>query len=402
MPASSSSLSVVVDAVQRLDRPAEPLSAAESVGLLTALSAVPDPRDRRGIRHSLQSILLLVVGAVMAGKTSWVGMAGWAARAEHRLRKCGATPSAATFARLLAAIDPAALQAALDRWISARLAARAAAPIAAADPVGARRAPRQVLAIDGKVLRGARTADGPLMLVAAYDSAAGVVVGQVAVDGGDEIAALPAVCDTVADLHEVLVTADALQCQRAHATYLVGRGAHYALTVKGNQRRLRDALAAQPWSQVPALVQHEVGHGRRETRSIKVLSTDGQPQLAALFPHAAQIAKIIRRRRRPGRNPTVQTVYLITSLDHRQATSEQLAGFARGQWRIENGLHWVRDVTQSEDRCRVRTGSAPQNLAAVRNTVIGLFRLLGYDNIAEAHRVYADQPQLIAPTLHAA
>ena len=167
-------------------------------------------------------------------------------------------------------------------------------------------------------------------------------------------------------------------------------------------RRLRDALAGQPWASVPGLVQYEVGHGRRETRSIKVLSTDGQPALRALFPHAAQIAKIVRRRRRPGHNPTVQTVYLITSLDHRQATPEQLAGVARGQWTIENGLHWVRDVTQGEDRCRVRTGAAPQNLAAVRNTVIGLFRLLGHDNIAEAHRIYADQPQLIAPTLHAA
>jgi predicted transposase YbfD/YdcC len=220
--------------------------------------------------------------------------------------------------------------------------------------------------------------------------------------GGDEIAALPVVCDTVADLHGVLITADALHCQRSSADYLLGRGAHYALTVKGNQPSLRDALARQPWGQVPGLVQHTVGHGRRETRSIKVLSLDSQPQLAVLFPHAAQIAKIVRRRRRSGRNPSVQTVYLITDLDHRQATPEQLAGYARGQWTIENGLHWVRDVTHGEDRSQVRTGSAPQNLAALRNTVINLFRLLGHDNIAAAHRLYADRPQLIAPLLHAA
>jgi predicted transposase YbfD/YdcC len=394
VPARSSSLSVVTDAVQALEAPAEPLSAADSVRLLTALASVPDPRHRRGIRHSLQSILLLVVGAVMAGKTSWVGIAGWAARAEHGLRVCGPTPSAATFARVLAAIDPAALQTVLNRWITARLATRAAA--------GPRSQPRQVLAVDGKVLHGARTPAGPVQLVAAYDQSAAVVLGQVAVDNGDEIAALPAVLDTVADLEGVLISADALHCQRAHADYLVGRGAHYVLTVKGNQRRLRDALARQPWGQVPGLVQYEVGHGRRETRSIKVISTDGQPQLQALFPHAAQIAKIVRRRRRPGRNRTVQTVYLITSLTHRQASPERLAGFARGQWSIENGLHWVRDVTQSEDRCRVRTGSAPQNLAAVRNTVISLFRFHGHDNIAEAHRIYADQPRLIAPTLHVA
>lgn len=396
MPASSSSLSRVTAAVCVLSEPVGELSAVDSVWLLTALAAVPDPRKRRGIRHSLQSILLLAIGAVLAGRNSWVGIAGWAARADHQLRVCGPTPSAATFARVLAAVDPAALQAALNGWITTRLAAGDGR-----EPVGRRR-PRQALAVDGKVLRGARTPDGQVKLVAAYDQSAGVVLGQVVVVGGDEIAALPVVCDTVADLHGVLITADALHCQRSSADYLLGRGAHYALTVKGNQPSLRDALARQPWGQVPGLVQHTVGHGRRETRSIKVLSLDSQPQLAVLFPHAAQIAKIVRRRRRSGRNPSVQTVYLITDLDHRQATPEQLAGYARGQWTIENGLHWVRDVTHGEDRSQVRTGSAPQNLAALRNTVINLFRLLGHDNIAAAHRLYADRPQLIAPLPHAA
>jgi hypothetical protein len=65
-------------------------------------------------------------------------------------------------------------------------------------------------------------------------------------------------------------------------------------------------------------------------------------------------------------------------------------------------LHWVRDVTFGEDRSQVRTGAAPQNLAAIRNTVIALFRLLGHHNIAAAHRLCADQPHLIAPLLDAA
>jgi hypothetical protein len=124
-----------------------------------------------------------------------------------------------------AAIDPAPLQVALDWWISAR-AARAAPPIGMMPDgrAAAQRIPRQVLAFDGKVLRGSRTAVGQVMLVAAYDQAAGVVAGQVAVDGGEEIAALPAELDIVADLQGVLITADALQCQRAHAAYLAGRG----------------------------------------------------------------------------------------------------------------------------------------------------------------------------------
>src|SRR3954452_6278080 len=166
--------------------------------------------------------------------------------------------------------------------------------------------------------------------------------------------------------------------------------------------KLRAALAAQPWGRVPGTKMVELGHGRRESRSIKVLSTDGQPGLQALFPHAAQIAKIVRVRTGKGGKRSQETVYSVTSLTHRQASAGQLAGWVRGQWTIENGLHWVRDVTQSEDACRVRTGHAPQNLAALRCLVINLFRLDGHDNIAAAHRHYADQPHLIGPALAAA
>jgi predicted transposase YbfD/YdcC len=249
------------------------------------------------------------------------------------------------------------------------------------------------------VLRGARQPDGQVKLVAAYGHVAGLVLGQVAVAGGDEIAALPEVLGTVADLPASVVTADALRCQDSHATWIVSRGAHFVLTVKGNRPRLRRALAGQPWGQVPGLRFTERGHGRTETRTIKVISTDGQPALQALFPHAAQIAKITRTRKRKGGKRSSETVYIVTSLNHRQATPVQLAGYVRGQWSIENGLHWVRDVTQREDASQVRAGHAPQNLAALRNLVINLFRLDGRTNIAAAHRHYADQPHLIGPAL---
>ncbi len=69
--------------MQALPEAVGELSAADSVRLLSALSSMPDPCKRGGIRHSLQALLLLVVGAVVAGRTSSVGIAGWAARADH-------------------------------------------------------------------------------------------------------------------------------------------------------------------------------------------------------------------------------------------------------------------------------------------------------------------------------
>jgi predicted transposase YbfD/YdcC len=342
-------------------------------------------------------VLLLAIGAVMAGKTSLVAMASWAARADHKLAPAGPTPSASTFARVLAAVEPTALQTAITTWLARRLAAASpAASRSGAEPE------RRAVAVDGKVLRGARTLDGQVKLAAAYDQAAGLVLGQVAVVGGDEIAALPQVLGTLPDLPGSVVTADALHCQDSHARWIVDAGADFVLTVKGNRPRLRRALAGQPWGQVPGHRLTSRGHGRTETRSIKVLSTDGQPELPALFPHAAQIAKIIRTRKRKGGKRSSETVYIVTSVDYRHATPAQLAAYVRGQWSIENGLHWVRDVTQCEDASRVRTGHAPQNLAALRNLVINLFRLDGRNNIAAAHRHYADQPRLIGPALAAA
>lgn len=64
----------------------------------------------------------------------------------------------------------------------------------------------------------------------------------------------------------------------------------------------------------------------------------------------------------------------------------------RGHWRIENRLHWVRDVSFDEDRSTVRTGSGPQVMATLRNTVIGWFRLVGVTNIAAALRHHSRDP----------
>jgi hypothetical protein len=151
VPACSSSLPVLGDVDWIAGLPVAELSLADSVRLLEALGAVPDPRKRRGVRHSLRWVLLLAVGAVMAGKTSLVAMASWAARADHKLAPAGPTPSASTFARVLAAVDPAALQKAIDTWLARRLAAGPPTAQPSCGPSG--QGERRGIAVDGKVLR---------------------------------------------------------------------------------------------------------------------------------------------------------------------------------------------------------------------------------------------------------
>ena len=87
---------------------------------------------------------------------------------------------------------------------------------------------------------------------------------------------------------------------------------------------------------------------------------------------------------------TVEIVYGITSLSGDRGTAKSLLGFTREHWGIENGLHWVRDETLREDACRVRSGNAPQVLAALRNSVVHLLAQVD----AESHREALELMQL--------
>src|SRR3954470_11328395 len=204
---------------------------------------------------------------------------------------------------------------------------------------------------------------------------------------------------TVAKRMRAAYHADSALEAQAALTTLHGRGAHYLFTVKANQPALRRALARLPWAQAPGLIERQQGHGRAESRSIKVIDLDGTPE-AGLFPHGARAIKVIRRRRRTGTaHRSMETVYALTSLDHRDADSRLLACWIRSHWTIENRLHWVRDVTQGEDHSTIRTGNGPQVIAALRNTAINLIRLRGGTNIAAAHRHFSYQPAAVLDAL---
>jgi predicted transposase YbfD/YdcC len=112
----------------------------------------------------------------------------------------------------------------------------------------------------------------------------------------------------------------------------------------------------------------------------------------AEWPHLSQVARLVSTRTKRAET-TQETHYLITSLGAEEAPPRRLLELSRGHWGIENRLHWVRDVTFDEDRCQVRSGVAPQVMAAIRNTVIGLLRCEGASNIAAALRTYAAHPQ---------
>ncbi|WP_407566990.1 ISAs1 family transposase [Polymorphospora sp. A560] len=351
-------------------------------GLPAALADVPDPRARRGVRHPLTVVVTAAVCAVVAGYRSYTAIAEWIADVpDTTVLAVGIAPdrrpSEAMIRRLLQALDPDLLTTAIGTWLAGR------AP--ASTPVN-----RQAIAVDGKTLRGSRTADSTAQhVLAACDQNTGVVLASTDVDGKtNEITRFEPLLDQIGDLTNTVITVDALHCQRDHVTYLAKRGAHWILTVKGNQPHLHKQLADLPWRQVPDATRHDDrGHGRREIRTLKILSVS----TGIAFPNAAQALQIRRRRRRldQPRRFTTETVYAITDLHVHQAKPEQLATWIRGHWSIENAVHWVRDVTYDEDRSQIRTGTGPQVMAVLRNTAISALRTAGVTNIAAANRHHA-------------
>jgi predicted transposase YbfD/YdcC len=237
--------------------------------------------------------------------------------------------------------------------------------------------------------------------VCVYDHAQRLVLTQSAVVAGDEVAAFTVALMTLPELAGVLVTADALHCQRAHADFLAARGGHYLFTVKGNQPLLRRELMRLPWAQAPGARRRGTGHGRTESRSIKVIDLDGT-DAQTLFPHARRAVKVVRRRRVGEHSPSVEIVYAVTSLDHRAADPRLIAAWLQAHWAVENSVHYIRDVTQREDASRIRLGVGPQLMAALRNTATNIARLGGHSNIAAAQRAASWSPTAITDALRTA
>ncbi|WP_346124414.1 ISAs1 family transposase [Micromonospora coerulea] len=281
-------------------------------------------------------------------------------------------PSEAMIRRLLQALDADRLAMVIGAWLATQLPA---------PPAGTRRA----IAVDGKTLRGSPTGDSvaPHVLAAA-DQATGVVLASTDVDGKtNEITRFAPLLDQLGDLGEVVVTADALHCQRDHVAYLAERGTHWILTVKGNPPNLRTQLAALPWRAVADADRGACrGHGRPRD------------------PHPENCVRLLRDRlpeRRPSHpDPTpppparpAETLHDRNRLrDHRPARSPSQTGATRrlAPWslvdREPSPLGQRRPLRRRP--IQIRTGSGPQVMAALRNAAISALRLTGVTNIAAA------------------
>ena len=355
--------------------------------LQAVFARVPDPRQRLGRRYSLPFLLTCLVAALLCNCNSTLAVEEWCQAQQALLRRVFGpvrhfTPSGALYRRLLPRLPVDYLEWALAGWV------RATRPAEDTEPV----------ALDGKTLRGAGAGPEPRapQVLAVYTHHSQETLVQVRVaDKTNEIPVAQALLPWV-PLHGRVLTADALHTQVALVAGVVAHGGQVVLTVKANQPELQADLAtyfADPAARCTQAQTLDRRRGRVERRVLRV-STELVPYLAtnSRWPHIAQVGELTRSVTARG-GTTVEVVYLLTTLAPTQACPRCLLRLVRDHWHIENGLHYVRDVTFGEDRSRLRTGHAPQIMAALRNLALTLIRRSGARAIASARRQFSYHPE---------
>jgi predicted transposase YbfD/YdcC len=343
-----------------LDRP--------ELTLVTHFSSIPDYRENHNKRHILVEIMVMAVCCTICGANAFTEIAVIAnAKREwfqSFLTLPAGIPSHDTFNRVLARINPKAVQRCFLSWV------RATFP--QIDP--------QQIALDGKEVHHSmdRANDwSNLRMISAWAVENGIVLGQVAVDDtSNEITALPAVLELV-DVRDCDITADALHCQTATLDAIRAADAHYTICVKSNQKTLYQDIQTTfttfraDTDLSPVLHETiEKGHGRIETRRYWIVDDLSRLTTRASWNDLQSIG-MVESERQIGTKTSRKTRYFISS---RPADVRAFAKRVRGHWQIENQLHWRLDVIMDEDDAHIRANHGPENMAVLRHMAINLLK----------------------------
>jgi len=340
--------------------------------LVEQLQTIADPcRQCANLKHPLVDIIIVGFCGVLGGCEDFVEIAEWAkgndAFFQSFLELPHGIPSHDTFNRVFALLKPETLQAVLLPWLLER-----------------RGLPGDWIHVDGKTLRRTRCQSQQLKalhVVSAWAGQTGLTLGQVAVEAkSNEITAMPELLKLL-DLHEKIVTTDAMGCQKEIAQTIVEGEGDYILAVKDNQPTLHAELHAAFVEAPPPKLRSSrrattfgKGHGRYEQRTVQALPareylSAAQGALWAGVLSLVMVTRVVWEQATGAQSTEVR--YFLSSLP---PNARRIGSAIRGHWSIENGLHWVLDVVFREDARRIYDRTAAENVAFLNRLALSLLR----------------------------
>lgn len=338
--------------------------------LTICFAELEDPRVQASCDHQLLDILAITILAVTCGADDWTDLETFGRLRYDWLKTFlklpNGIPSHDTFRRVLGLLDQQQFAACLFRWTQSIHEATGG----------------KLLAIDGKSLRRSfarKSGKAMLHLVTAWASESGLTLAQIACEEkSNEITAIPEVLKLLS-LKGCTVTIDAMGCQTEIAAQIREQQGHYVLALKGNQSGLADdmqQLFEQGMETDFAGLQHavyettETGHGRTDERTCHVIAIPKDHPQRTRWQDLNTLVVTVSRRATADQETWESRLYISSH----PPSAKRLAHAIRRHWSIENGQHWVLDVTFGEDARRQQDRNGGANLAAVRRLAVSLLR----------------------------
>jgi predicted transposase YbfD/YdcC len=337
--------------------------------------ALYDKRQEGKVWHNLIDILFVIVSAAFCKVDEVPEIVLWANADKNLewLKKYielpNGIPSVSTFRRVLRAIDPKQFEKLFILWTK---------ELTILSEDGG-----DIVAIDGKTMRGSKDGDKVTHIVSAWCSANNIVLGQVKTDDkSNEITAIPELLKLLY-IEGCIITIDAMGCQRKIVKEIIKKKADYVIGLKGNQETLHEEVKeyfADIQEEIPAIKEGknekvgyvktlDKGHGRIELREYYYSTdTDWMEEQKKDWAGLNGIGMVYRRVTKKD-IVTEEIEYHIGSVNN----VDMYAKAVRGHWGIES-VHWSLDVTFKDDASKSRKECIPQNLAVARRIALNMVR----------------------------
>jgi len=340
------------------------------------LSQLADVRRGQGKRHRVELVVIIVILGIMNGYDGYHAVGDFTIRNRDELisifkPKKNRLPSFSTVRRVMGMVDFDELCTIFEEWAINNIVIKE----------------KEWISLDGKSISGTFPEESHkfvnLVSLFCVDKKQVFSVGKVDEKSNE----IPKVQELINRFprKDVIFRVDAMHCQIKTIEAVLKKESFYVLQVKENQKFLfrKVKFIAEHLTAISSDITEEKNRGRSEKREVTVHKECLDLKYYG-WKDIKSIIKVKRTVKHKSGQISKETAYFITNLDERASFFNK---GIRDHWKIENSLHYVKDVTFSEDRLKIRSNSAPQNMAILRTFVLNIFRQNGYSNIKQTTRL---------------